>query len=81
MFLKRTLRKRVQGEKPNPVENRMQQCCWGNIVRDCQQILLSIVTNRIDLDTIMLFNIVDNQEQCCHNNIVASRFQQPVTTV
>ena len=35
---------------------------------------------RADSGITILFNIVDNQEQCCHNNIVAPNFQQPVTT-
>ena len=28
---------RVHGQKSEAVENRMQQCCWGNIVQCCQQ--------------------------------------------
>ena len=35
---------------------------------------------RANSGSTILFNIVDNQEQCCPNNIVASCFPQPVTT-
>ena len=31
---------------------------------------------RVDLGSTILFNVVNNQEQCCPNNIVASCFQQ-----
>ena len=27
----------IHGQKSEAVENRMQQCCWGNIVQCCQQ--------------------------------------------
>ena len=46
----------------------------NNIVRHCYTWL------RANSGSTILFNIVDNQEQCCPNNIVASCFQQPVTT-
>ena len=46
----------------------------NNIVRHCYTWL------QANSGSTILFNIVDNQEQCCPNNIVASYFQQPVTT-
>ena len=46
----------------------------NNIVRHCYTWL------RANSGSTILFNIVDNQEQCSPNNIVASCFQQPVTT-
>ena len=27
----------IHDQKSEAVENRMQQCCWGNIVQCCQQ--------------------------------------------
>ena len=56
----------TRSQKSEAVENRMQQCCLG------------IVT--LTAGSTILFNIVDKQEQCCPNNIVASCFQQSVTT-
>ena len=47
----------------------------NNIVRHCYTWL------RANSGSTILFNIVDNQEQCYPNNIVASCFQQPVTTL
>ena len=56
----------TRSQKSEAVDNRMQQCCLG-------------IVNLTEGSTI-LFNIVDKQEQCCLNNIVASCFQQSVTT-
>ena len=73
----------LRGQKSDPVESRMQQCRWGNIVPGCQHCYAwmwadSGLTSG-DSGLKMWFNVVDNQKQCCPKNIVASCFQQPVT--
>ena len=55
----------------NVVRNRLEQCCAANIVHSCMStVLFSVVIP--DLDTTILFHIVDNCEQCGQINIVQS---------
>ena len=75
----------LHGQKSEAVENRIQQCCWGNI-QNCSMlstILFVIVTPDC--------GIIEAQQFCSillttRNNvaqttlIVASCFQRPVTT-